>query len=78
LIRCRAGANFEVEACDAKGRLALPADLADRVRRKLGDTALPVEAPLVLIGREGRRRVVLAADAAAQRAGLRVGQLCRA
>ena len=32
LIRCRAGesADFEVEACDAKGRLALPADLADR------------------------------------------------
>ena len=31
LIRCRAGesADFEVEACDAKGRLALPAKLAD-------------------------------------------------
>lgn len=31
LIRCRAGesADFEVEACDAKGRLALPAELAD-------------------------------------------------
>lgn len=32
LIRCRAGecAEFVVEACDEKGRLALPADLADR------------------------------------------------
>jgi protein ImuA len=32
LIRCRAGesADFEVEACDAKGRLAVPPDLADR------------------------------------------------
>jgi hypothetical protein len=32
LIRCRAGdsANFELEACDAKGRLALPAELAHR------------------------------------------------
>lgn len=32
LIRCRAGesADFLVEACDATGRLALPADLADR------------------------------------------------
>jgi protein ImuA len=32
LIRCRAGesADFEVEACDAKGRLALPSDVADR------------------------------------------------
>ncbi|TCM14006.1 protein ImuA [Novosphingobium sp. PhB165] len=32
LIRCRAGecADFLVESCDATGRLALPADLADR------------------------------------------------
>lgn len=32
LIRCRAGecAEFMVEACDEEGRLALPADLADR------------------------------------------------
>jgi protein ImuA len=32
LIRCRAGesADWELEACDAQGRLALPADLADR------------------------------------------------
>ena len=32
LIRCRAGesADFVVEACDAKGRLALPSDLVDR------------------------------------------------
>lgn len=45
----------------------------DRVRRKLGGAAPPAEAPLVLVGREGRRRVVLAVDAAAERAGLRVG-----
>jgi protein ImuA len=32
LIRCRAGesADFVVEACDAKGRLALPSELVDR------------------------------------------------
>jgi protein ImuA len=32
LIRCRAGesADFVAEACDAKGRLALPSDLVDR------------------------------------------------
>ncbi|MFC0192972.1 ImuA family protein [Aureimonas pseudogalii] len=32
LVRCRAGecADFEVEACDGKGRLALPAEVADR------------------------------------------------
>ena len=31
LIRCRAGesADFDVEACDAKGRLAIPPNLAD-------------------------------------------------
>jgi protein ImuB len=39
----------------------------------LGGAAPPAEAPLVLVGWEGRRRVVLAADAAARRAGLRVG-----
>jgi protein ImuB len=39
----------------------------------LGAAAPPVEAPLVLIGRDGRRRVVLALDAAARRMGLRAG-----
>lgn len=36
LIRCRAGesADFEVEACDAKGRLALPSHLAHRPGKK--------------------------------------------
>jgi protein ImuB len=53
--------------------LFLPTWSTDRVRRKLGSAAPQAEAPLVLIGREGRRRVILAADAAAQRAGLRVG-----
>src|ERR1700688_1507278 len=53
--------------------LWLPTWPTDRVRRKLGAAALPAEVPLVLIGRDGRRRVVLAADAAAHRAGLRVG-----
>ena len=43
------------------------------MRRKAGDAAPPAEAPLVLIGREGSRRVVVAADAAARAAGLRPG-----
>ncbi|RWP98745.1 ImuA family protein [Mesorhizobium sp.] len=36
LIRCRAGesADFIVEACDAKGRIALPSDVADRPLQK--------------------------------------------
>src|SRR3546814_4246468 len=53
--------------------LFLPTWSTDRVRRKAGDTAPPAEAPLVLIGHDGRRRVVVAADVAAQAAGLRVG-----
>ena len=53
--------------------LFLPTWSTDLVRRTLGAAAPPAEAPLVLIGREGRRRVVLAMDAAAQRAGLRAG-----
>jgi protein ImuB len=54
--------------------LFLPAWSSDRLRRILGGDAPPAEAPLVLIGREGGRRVVLAADAAAQRAGLRAAR----
>jgi len=53
--------------------LFLPTWSTDRVRRNLGSAAPPAETPLVLIGREGRRQAVLAADVAAQRAGLRVG-----
>jgi protein ImuA len=36
LIRCRAGesADFEVEACDAKGRIALPSAVVDRPHQK--------------------------------------------
>ncbi|RWC49658.1 MAG: DNA polymerase Y family protein, partial [Mesorhizobium sp.] len=53
--------------------LFLPSWSTDRLRRKAGDAAPPVEAPLALIGRDGRRQVVLAVDAAAQAAGVRVG-----
>jgi protein ImuB len=51
----------------------LPTLSTDRVRRKAADTAPPPETPLILVGRNGRWRVVLAADAAAQAAGLRIG-----
>lgn len=51
----------------------LPTWPTDRLRRKTGDTALPVEAPLVLVGRDRNRRVITAADSAAQALGLRVG-----
>src|SRR5579871_1556265 len=54
--------------------LFLPTWSTDRVRRQLGGAAAPpADAPLVLAGRQGRRRVVLAADEAAQRAGLHAG-----
>jgi len=39
----------------------------------MGDAAPSAETPLVLVGREGRRRVVLAADHAAKAAGLHAG-----
>ncbi|WP_090600381.1 Y-family DNA polymerase [Pelagibacterium luteolum] len=45
----------------------------DRLRRVAGDTAPPVDAPLVVAAREKSRRVVVAADATAQAAGARVG-----
>ncbi|KAB2674231.1 DNA polymerase Y family protein [Brucella tritici] len=51
----------------------LPTWPTDRLRRKTGDTALPVEAPLVLVGRDRNRRIITAADSAAQALGLRVG-----
>jgi protein ImuB len=53
--------------------LFLPLWSTDRIRRKSGDAAPPPETPLVLAGRDGRRRVVLAANAAALALGLRVG-----
>src|ERR1700719_1843752 len=51
----------------------LPTLSTDRGRWKAGAIAPPLETPLILVGRDGRRRVVLGADAAAQAAGLRVG-----
>src|ERR1700722_9576800 len=50
----------------------LPTLSTDRVRRK-ARTEPPPETPLILVGRDGRRRVVLAADVAAESAGLCVG-----
>ena len=44
----------------------LPNWPTDRLRRKAGDAAPPGEAPLVIAGREKNRRVVTAADPAAQ------------
>lgn len=53
--------------------LFLPRWSTDRLRRKLGDASPPADQPLVLIGREGRRRVVTAVDVNAERLGLRLG-----
>ncbi|HSI40380.1 MAG TPA: DUF6504 family protein [Xanthobacteraceae bacterium] len=53
--------------------LFLPWWPTDRIRRKSGAASLPPEQPLVLVGRDGRRRVVLAVDRAARTAGLSVG-----
>jgi protein ImuB len=53
--------------------LFLPSWPTDRLRRKLGEMAPPAEAPLVLVGREGAKRVVLAVDEAARAMGLHLG-----
>lgn len=46
--------------------LYLPTWPTDRLRRRLGADAPSPETPLVLVGRVGRKRVLVAADAAAQ------------
>lgn len=53
--------------------LYLPTWPTDRLRRRLGTGAPPAEVPLVTIGRQARRRTVLAADVAALALGLRPG-----
>ncbi|MCV3243474.1 Y-family DNA polymerase [Mesorhizobium sp. ZC-5] len=53
--------------------LFLPSWSTDRLRRKLGVASLPPDKPLVLVGRDGQRRVVVSADRTAFDAGLRVG-----
>jgi len=53
--------------------LFLPTWSTDRYRRKLANFAPPPEAPIVMVGRDGSRRVVLGADRAARMAGLSVG-----
>jgi protein ImuB len=53
--------------------LYLPTWPTDRLRRKLGASAPSADTPIVLFGRQGRRRQVLALDAAARQAGLRIG-----
>jgi protein ImuB len=46
--------------------LYLPTWPTDRLRRRLGKDAPPADVPVVMVGRSGRKRLVLAADAAAQ------------
>lgn len=53
--------------------LFLPRWPTDRLRRKSSATSPLPDAPIVLSGRDGRRRIVAALDAAAERLGLRAG-----
>ncbi|WP_456306329.1 Y-family DNA polymerase, partial [Novacetimonas hansenii] len=53
--------------------LYLPLWPTDRIRKRLGPDAPALETPLALVGREGRRRVVLSVDLAARKLGLRPG-----
>lgn len=51
----------------------MPTWPTDRWRRQLGATAPPADRPLVLLDRDGRRRVVTAVNSAARALGLRPG-----
>ncbi len=53
--------------------LYLPSWPTDRLRRKMGAGAPDAALPLVLVGQSGRRREVVAANAAALKVGLRIG-----
>jgi protein ImuB len=53
--------------------LYLPTWPTDRLRRKMGAAAPDAAMPLVLVGQTGRRREVVAANASAIQAGLRMG-----
>jgi protein ImuB len=53
--------------------LYLPSWSTDRLRRMTGAAAPRADAPLVVVGRDGSRRIVTAADAAAAALGVRVG-----
>src|ERR1700722_8192065 len=53
--------------------LYLPTWPIDRLRRRMGAAAPDTAMPLVLVGQTGRRREVVAANAAALKIGLRVG-----
>jgi protein ImuB len=50
--------------------LYLPTWPTDRLRRQMGAAAPPADKPLVVAGRDGRRRAVVAADHAAQALGI--------
>ena len=53
--------------------LYLPTWPTDRLRRRLGKDAPPAEAPVVLIGRSGSKRLVLAANDSAKGLGIYPG-----
>ncbi|NWJ23634.1 DNA polymerase Y family protein [Rhizobium sp. RM] len=53
--------------------LYLPTWPTDRYRRRLGHDAPSTDKPVVMIGRQGSRRLVLALDKAAKVAGIRLG-----
>ena len=85
---CREPSQFRAALSRRIVSLFLPNWPTDRFRRgqfgqgqhglgksgqELADASLPPETPLVLIGRQGNKRVVLAADDAARQAGLSAG-----
>ena len=53
--------------------LYLPTWPTDRLRRSLGAAAPPPDIPLVVIGREGTKRIVVGVDSEAHSRGIAVG-----
>jgi protein ImuB len=53
--------------------LYLPSLATDRLRGERGEAAAPPDAPLVTVGRQGQKRVILALDQAARSLGLQSG-----
>ena len=75
LLRCRGAESHSwmLEACDAKGRLALPAAVSDRSAAAEETGAPARDRPLVTVVQDGNRRVHRGVDEAARLLRLRPG-----
>ena len=75
LLRCRGASpnSWTVEACNAEGRCALPADVPDRSDWRRNGGAPARELPMVTAIQESNRRVLTSVDDAARKLKLACG-----